>query len=106
MKIIIYEDDDSCALTWERTETLKKGVREVKIAFALSDLDPQQLALETKGKQVLVTARTRGNEKILKQYTDQEKLTFVSELLWPMPDLETGRQALATLRAQVAACTK
>jgi hypothetical protein len=75
-----------------------------KYEFNLYDLDADDLALQVKGKQVLVNLETRSKEKIINNYTDGEKLSYVNNFDMQFKDIPTAKNVVYTLKEMIKAC--
>jgi hypothetical protein len=98
------EADEACKLAFTATQDNGKKVKSEKYEFNLYDLDADDLALQVKGKQVLVNLETRSKEKIINNYTDGEKLSYVNNFDMQFKDIPTAKNVVYTLKEMIRAC--
>lgn len=100
------EADDGCKLAFTLTEDNGKKIRSELFEFNLYDLDPDDLGLQVKGKQVLVNLETKSKEKIINNYSDGEKLSYVNNFDMLLKDIPTAKNVVYTLKELIKACQK
>lgn len=57
-----------------------------------------------KGTSVQVELSTNANEKIISLYENEADLEFTNEITFYMPDIETAKLTLATVKQQIEGC--
>lgn len=98
------EADDACKLAFAATKDNGKKVTSEKYEFNLYDLDADDLSLQVKGKQVLVNLETKSKEKIINQYSDGEKLSYVNNFDLELKDIPMAKNVVYTLKAMIKSC--
>ncbi|SDK31259.1 hypothetical protein SAMN05421823_102421 [Catalinimonas alkaloidigena] len=99
-------EGDNCKMSFATREDDGKKVKENLYEFNVYDLDPDKVGLSVKSKTVSVVAPTKYNEKIIKNYENGDKVSYVSSLSITAPDIETGRTMVATLQKMIRDCKK
>lgn len=76
------------------------GAEEV-YEFNLSDISPQSVELEVKGKWLYVTVETDFKDKIIKYYKDGKIQPYTSSIAFALPDVDTSRNLVSALKKAV-----
>jgi hypothetical protein len=90
---------------WEltQTETNDKGAKENKYQFGLKDIDPNQVNMTVKGKELFLELSTKFRQKVITRYTDG-KAEYQSEFALRMPDVPTLKTAKVTMLKMLEGC--
>lgn len=98
-------DEGSCIMNFTRVETDSKGgARKYSYEFTLSDIDPDNSKFTIKGKSVIINLITRGNEKLIKPYKDEEAGDFVDDFIIYADDVLLAKKTLAAFAALSEEC--
>ena len=98
-------DEGSCIMSFTRLETDSKGGgRKYSYEFTLSDMDPDNSKFTIKGALVLINLITRGNEKLIKPYKDEEAGDFIDDFFIYADDVLLAKKTLAAFAALSEEC--
>lgn len=100
----LEKQEDACKLSFTATKDDGKKVKSELYEFNLYDLSADNLSLQIKGKQVLVNLETKSKEKIINNYTDGEKLSYVSDFDMEFNDIPTAKNVVFTLKEMIKKC--
>ncbi|MEM6376804.1 MAG: hypothetical protein AAF705_01250, partial [Bacteroidota bacterium] len=96
-------DDNDCKGLFTFTKSGKKTVS-VQHEFNWHDLAEKNVKLLVKGTSIQIDLNTNSNEKIISVYEDEADLEFTNEITFRMPDIESAKITLATVKQQIKAC--
>ncbi len=99
------QEDDACKLSYTSLENGKNEKSEL-YEFNLYDLDSEDVALAVKGKQVFVNLETKAREKIINNYSNGDKLSYVSNFNMQFVDIPTAKNVVYTLKEMIKSCKK
>lgn len=85
------EINDNNLLKFTSTYSTEKSSKESIYEFNLSDLNNENINLETKGKKVFVKLNTNYGEKIIKVYLDGEIKNYQNNLIIHADNVESAR---------------
>lgn len=98
-------DEGSCRMSFTRVEIDSKGGgRKYSYEFTLSDIDPDNSKFTIKGALVIINLITRGNEKLIKPYKDEEVGDFVDDFIIYTDDVLLAKKILAAFAALSEEC--
>jgi hypothetical protein len=97
-------DNDPCKWIITINKQDVKKDRENKYEFNLYDIDHSRVDIVVKGKMAGVLLPTKGNDKIIKNYTDGEKLGYVDDFFFGVQDIPNAKVAQSTVRSLVDGC--
>ena len=98
-------DEGSCIMTFTRVETDSKGGgRKYSYEFTLSDIDPDNSKFTIKGSLVIINLITRGSEKLIKPYKDEEVGDFVDDFIIYADDVLLAKKMLGAFAALSEGC--
>jgi hypothetical protein len=96
-------EDNACKGLFTFTKTAKKMVS-MQHEFNWHDLSEKNTKMLIKGTSVQVELSTNANEKIISLYENEADLEFTNEITFYMPDIETAKLTLATVKQQIEGC--
>lgn len=102
-KIELQTAGSNCKWKFTRIETSEKKTQEELSEFNLYDLDPKQVNINVNGRMISIALRTKFNQKIISHY-ENGKPSYIADLTFVMPDLESAKAAQATLKALIEDC--
>jgi hypothetical protein len=99
-------DEEGCTMSFTRVETDSKGGgRNYSYEFTVSDIDPDNSEFTIKGALVIINLVTRGGEKLIKPYKDEEAGDFVNDFIIYADDVLLAKQMLAAFAALSEECS-
>lgn len=94
---------EDCQLVYTLTETGKSDDID-RYEFDLSTVDLNKLELEIDSKSIELEIQTRGGEKSINHYDEDNDLSYEDDFKMYFSSVKEGRIALLTLKEMVAAC--
>lgn len=97
--------EDECGYQITRIENTSKKSTEYLYNFLLTDLDPNAVKMEISGKEIEVNLKVKKNQKLIKILENSETENYENSFSIIVPDIETGRQMVATWKALIEQCS-
>jgi hypothetical protein len=98
-------DGNDCKVEFKESVTDRKGSTESRSwIFYLSDIDPEALHFNTRGKSVKVTLETRNSQKFISCYEKGELDEYTDEIELTMNEIDVTRNFIDDLREHIGSC--
>ncbi len=97
-------DGNTCKLALTIVEEGKRDDEEMRYEFNLYDLDEHSVSLDTRGTAAFLEMATNYKERVINLYTEDGDLEYEKELILYVPDIPSGKIALATMKRLIEGC--
>jgi hypothetical protein len=98
-------DDNPCKWQVTITEDKGKSVDEMVYEFNLYDLNSDDLAIDVKGKSLIIELKTRRGDDIIKAYENGEDDGFTDDFDLHFSDVPSAKLMQITLREMIRGCS-
>lgn len=100
-----HVDGKDCKVEFDELFTNKKGASKGQSwVFYLSDIDPESIRLNTRGKSVEVSMETLGSQKFISLYEGQEFDEYTAKIKLVMNQVDQSRQLMEALKEHIGPC--
>lgn len=104
---ISIKDSDKCVVLYNYDKVSSKGKAESRLyEFNLGYLYPEQLKLKVKGKELFIELITRGKQKLIKYYKNNELQNYTNTLSLQINDVMAGLRLEIALKMLADDCEK
>jgi len=98
-------EGEECKVTFKESVTNQKGNTESRSwIFYLSDIDPDAMRFNTKGKAIEVFLETRNSQKFISYFEESEMSAYVDEIKLKMNEVDKSRSFIEVLKDQIGSC--
>lgn len=110
MKVVIDDHtytqsiEDRCITTLEVIEDDMKSQDEMKYIFNLSDLNYSSVNYDIKGDEIVFSFKTKGGDKLIKVFENQEQQNYESDAKFMCYDVENARMLSYLMQGAIKLC--
>lgn len=98
-------EGNDCKVEFKEYVTGRKGETELRSwIFYLSDLDPEALNFNARGKSILVTLETENEQKFISLYEGDTFDGYTEELMLTMNEVDQARQFIEAVKEHIHSC--